>query len=437
MSGNLEKVIVYSSFESPRLSYVLNYVFRERMGCDLIHTTDLNEFEKSSLFKVNYDSKVSEHADWHIIPHTLLKEEDIRKQQVSIQRWKHSFVIFYNQPKGKIPFDLFSAIFYFISRYEEYLPYVKDRHQRFPASASLAGRYAFLHSPVVDEWLVHCAALLPFETQLQKQQASWQMTVDIDMIWQYKHKKIGRLLASAGKDLLKGKIRSIANVINSRTQKFVDPFDCFDFIEKQVGDSVQYFVLTAEQTPFDRNTSPQKKEFQEKIQSLHRKVNMGLHPSYFSNEQHSIQKELSVLEEIIGKKITKSRQHFIKLQLPGTYHQLLAAGIQEDFTMGYPEVNGFRAGTSRPFFWFDLSKNKATDLLVHPFVYMDATQLFYGKADSRAQIMEVEMLAQKIQASKGVFTGIWHNYIIGDQIHYPRQRKIFETSIKTLKKIFS
>ena len=40
-------------------------------------------------------------------------------------------------------FDVFSASFYLVSRYEEYLPYVKDMYERFQAENSLAYKHNF------------------------------------------------------------------------------------------------------------------------------------------------------------------------------------------------------------------------------------------------------------------------------------------------------
>ena len=40
-----------------------------------------------------------------------------------------------------------------ISRYEEYLPHIKDIHGRFEAKESLAFKNNFLEKPIVDIWI--------------------------------------------------------------------------------------------------------------------------------------------------------------------------------------------------------------------------------------------------------------------------------------------
>ncbi len=436
MHTKTPQILIYSSFQSTRLDFVLDYIFRQRLNIQYELCTDAIVFEKFSGFKMNYTKEVIANADIQILPQGLLASTNIQAQQTNIQRWKKSFVLFYNQPKGKIPFDIFSAIFYCISRYEEYLPFDADKHQRFPAAKALASQYSFLQSPVVDEWLLHFSSLFPFETLLQQQQPSWQMTVDIDMLWKYENKAQHLIWAGIGKDILRGNWKSLKEYKAFRKGQSKDPFDCFEWMKSKAEKEIQYFVLTSEKTQHDRNTSPQDPAFIQKIKTLKLGENIGLHPSYFSNQNNNLQNEKETLEKIIQKTITKSRQHFIKLHLPQTYHLLLQARIKEDFSMGFASCNGFRAGTSRPFYWFDLQNNQATSLLIHPFVYMDATDLFYSKKNISEQQKEIERLAHSIVATKGIFTGIWHNYILGDTIHYPQQQQLFEYTCRLLNEVF-
>jgi len=54
--------------------------------------------------------------------------------------------------------------------------------------------------------------------------------------------------------------------------------------------------------------------------------------------------------------ITQSRQHYIRFNLPEGYQRLIAAGITDDYSMGYGSVNGFRASVASSFYWYDLEK---------------------------------------------------------------------------------
>src|SRR5690606_12639845 len=124
-----------------------------------------------------------------------------------------------------------------------------------------------------------------------------------------------------------------------------------------------FFWLMADYGKFDKNNPVNNLEFQKQIQSVSKWAETGIHPSYASNSNpEKLKTEIQRLEKISGQKITKSRQHYIKLNLPETYQNLIEQGIEEDYTMAYADETGFRAGTCTPFFWYDLSREEKTNL---------------------------------------------------------------------------
>ncbi|PSR13118.1 MAG: hypothetical protein C7N36_09235, partial [Bacteroidetes bacterium] len=132
--------------------------------------------------------------------------------------------------------------------------------------------------------------------------------------------------------------------------------------------------------PYDNNA------YQQLIRSTTTWSDSGIHPSYRSfGNLARLRTEQQRLATILDQPVSHSRQHFLRLQLPQTYQQLLAAGIRHDYTMGYAEVPGYRAGTTEPFRWYDLNREQTTDLWVHPFVAMDVTlQNYQGLSASAA-----------------------------------------------------
>ncbi len=64
------------------------------------------------------------------------------------------------------------------------------------------------------------------------------------------------------------------------------------------------------------------------------------------------------MEYISGQRINRSRQHYIRFSLPGTYRRLLQHGIDQDFSMGYGSINGFRASVASSFYWYDLERKR-------------------------------------------------------------------------------
>ena len=117
------------------------------------------------------------------------------------------------------------------------------------------------------------------------------------------------------------------------------------------------FWLLGDLSTYDRNISHTNSVFVEQIKAIQEIYSCGIHPSYQSYDSpHAIELEIKRLQSIIHDPVTKSRQHFVRFKLPNTYQQLIQAGIQNDYSMGYANLNGFRASIARSFYWFDVDK---------------------------------------------------------------------------------
>ena len=89
--------------------------------------------------------------------------------------------------EGDIGFDIFAAIFYLLTRYEEYLPFQKDSYGRFDHRQSVAFRNDFLDQPLINTWLEDLRVLLASRNPDFKKPAhsfSFLPTYDIDMAMQ-------------------------------------------------------------------------------------------------------------------------------------------------------------------------------------------------------------------------------------------------------------
>ena len=102
------------------------------------------------------------------------------------------------------PFDILAAIFYLLSRYEEYLPYEKDEYGRYSYRQSIAFREGFLQSPVINLWLEDFKHTLQQKFRglyFHRKNFKFLPTYDVDIAWKYKHKgwwrNIGGCLSSA------------------------------------------------------------------------------------------------------------------------------------------------------------------------------------------------------------------------------------------------
>jgi hypothetical protein len=192
-----------------------------------------------------------------------------------------------------------------------------------------------------------------------------------------------------------------------------------------------YFFLVAQSTgSYDKNISVENREFISLVRDIASRYNIGLHPSWASGDHLSfLQKEKIILEKMADAPVTSSRQHFIRMNLPATYLQLISAGIANDYTMGYGSINGFRASVASSFYWYDLKHEITTQLLVHPFCFMDANSFYEQKNTPAEALQELMQLHDEIDKVNGTMITIWHNSFLGTDQSFTGWREVYEKFI--------
>ncbi len=433
MNQNIQHTfIIYSPQQSERLTYVLHWIFNEQLKSRFVLTHQIESWRTSSAIKINYSKEKYQEAAIHIKPTTLLFETGIQPQSLSVNRWRHSTILFYNQPGAAVPFDFFAAVFFLLTRYEEYLPHQKDKHGRYAHVNSVAHEFSFLTQPVIDEWLqAFRKTLTKLNYFLAESNFQLQATYDIDIAWSYLHKEPKRLRGAALKDFIQMKWTRLfeRKAVLKGNQK--DPFDSYDFIEEITEKYNQnqpiFFFLLGKHSAFDKNIHPDNTALQQLIRNYYQKYKVGIHPSYLSNnDKTQLEDEVKTLARILGTSVTKSRQHYIKLSIPETYQNLISIGITDDYSMGYPSANGFRAGTSQSFLWYDLSQEKVTGLRVHPFAFMEETSRVYQQQTAKSTWAEWERIYYAVKSTGGTLISIWHNHSLGTDTVYKGWRELYQ-----------
>ena len=425
-------ILIYTEHISERLSYTCHFILKEQLGLDFTITNNVDDVLISNLTVVNYSKKSIPNSNINIQPQGLLFEDDIKHQDVFCEL-KDGVVIFFKTEKDDFGFDLFAAVFYLVSRYEEYLSHELDEYGRYDYKKSLAFKNDFIDKPVVNIWIQWLANKikeanpdLPFYFPPFKTIVSY----DIDMAWSYKHKG---LLRNIGGFISKPSLHRLKVLLAIND----DPFDSFDFLNgihtSDKFDTIYFFLVAKRLSRYDKNISPNKKAMKNLIKKISAKYNVGLHPSWNSNNnKHLLLKEKKKLESISNKNIINSRQHYIKFNLPDTYRTLLNNGIHNDFSMGYGSINGFRASAASSFFWFDLKENKTTSLRVYPFCFMDATSHYSLHQTADEGLKELLYFQKECEKANGIFIPIFHNNIIGDENEFKGWKDAFSHFIKQL-----
>ncbi len=412
-------LLVLCSQYSPRLSYTLSWICGQwRIPFEVTQSAEV--FSKFSGPKICYHTELEGEPSIAINPSGLLSDSDIRHIDVKAGKVGDMPVLFTNETA--FGFDVFSAVFYMLSRYEEYLPFQADVHGRFPAKCSIAFIHDFLRIPVVDLWVEHLRLVLVEqyrELEFHRGQFESILSYDIDQAYKYKGKSLIRGFGGMVKDLSDFSFRSIVDRFRVMLGNRKDPWDFYNEImdkNKEIGTRTIFFFPAGSRSNYDKNFQPDQPVVSKLIQQLKVSAEIGLHPSYYSTENPALFAiEKKRLEKVTGSGLTLSRQHFLKFKLPDTYHSLNECGITQDFSMAYPEVPGFRAGTARPFCFYDLKNECTTALQIFPPCCMDSTFINYLNVAPDEVLEEMKYFLKTVAECKGVFIPIFHNDTFEDR----------------------
>lgn len=429
-------ILVYTHKITPRLRYVFKHVFTRILQIPVEFTTTIEEFIAHNGLKMTY-SKTPLGKEFFVRSNDLLFEQGVNDIDISIFYWDDVPCFFNAGSKSIIPFDIFSASFYLLSRYEEYLPHVRDVHERFTAEQSVAFKYRFLEKPLIDIWaykLLSCLKERFPDYKYTTRNYKFISTIDVDNAYAYKHKSLVRTFGGLIKDFFSLKLKTFWDrlVVNLNVKK--DPYNTFKRIlalKKKYNVSTVFFFLVADYTTFDTNVSAAKNKFRLLIKTMVDYAKVGLHPSYFSMKDESLlKKEKERLEQITNMPMEKSRQHFLRFSLPETYQHLIDLEIKEDYSMGYASHVGFRASTCSPFYFYDLDFEIQTPLKVIPFALMDTTLNDYTGLTPRQSLGKIRELKNEVKAVNGVFVTLFHNESLSDYLRWKGWSKVYESMLK-------
>ncbi len=434
-------ILVYTTEITPRVDYAFRLIFETILGFKVVFTSQKQEFIHYNDAKINY-STTNLNNGLFLAPHPLLFTNDIHISQPSVANWKDNVFFFKSSGDSFFPYDIFSASFFLVTRIEEYNSGQKDAHGRFLAEASLAYQYHFLKKPVIDHW----AYLLVEEIQKHypefpspQRKFNHLQTFDIDNAFAYKNRSFFRHAGAVTKAVFRLDLKSIIDRAKVCLGNMHDPYDTFDYIKSKIqhpGVRSCVFFPTNNASPNDRNISHQHPAFNQLVSGFSRISDIGIHPSYKrGNTIEGLQKEITRLSIIPGKKITKSRHHYLRMSIPETYRLLIELGIQEDYTMGYGSHSGFRAGTCTPFQFFDLGQNKKTGLTIFPLPIMDVTLKNYlGLSPDQAR-QEIRKIIGEIKCVNGTFVSLWHNESLSEYRKWKNWRTVFEFMLEEVQNI--
>lgn len=414
-------LLLYVQHLSPRVRYITRLIFQDILGLELRYTNDKEEYLQSTLPKINY-SRDPLQSGIYLQSSSLLFETDISEQEFNFGSYQEVPTFFQVGKASQLPFDPLAASFYLVSRYEEYMPFIPDEHNRFPAQESLMYKMKALHLPLVNAYTEILAGLLVEHNpklELKRRAYKFFNSVDIDNASAYMGKGIFRIIGGYTQDFFALNFRNALDRSKSLIGNKKDPFDTFSYVlklQREYKFQTIYFALFGRMGQYDRSLTRYSNRLQNYLKGIADFCEMGIHPSYRSNESFQwLEEEHSSLQRVLKKDIKKSRQHFLKLSFPSTYRNLLQLEITDDYSMGYASEHGFRAGICTPFRFYDLEQEIETPLLIHPFPFMDGTFIYYLKQSPEKAWETISDYIEVYRKYGGEFIPIWHNRVYSEK----------------------
>jgi len=468
MESPVPRLLVWVPRRTPRLLYTLDWVLGQRLGIPYeCREQAPNEADREGLGVLCYGNPeflqgLGAYAGptAALVAAELLFEEGIRPLALSKEVRGGLFPT--NHALGHDPL---AGIFWMLSRYEEYQNLERDAYGRFQASQSLLYQAGVLEEAPADIYIEQFWTWL--ESQFPKIQRiqptlTIQPGVDIDLCYSYLGKPPLRQAGGVLRELIRGRWRDLLHRWMVLSKQKPDPYDTYarleswhHAIERGVASAQQaefaqdeafgkngplirflpplFMLLTGSYDRLDPAHHPRSPYLRRLARYLKLGgAQLGWHPSLRSNrDDKAAQREIKAWSALAGgDEALDTRQHYLSLEVTRQPARLVSWGVRRDYSMGYAEAPGFRAGTAHPFGWYDLNTESVFPLQMHPLAIMDATLNHYLGLDVQAAQHKVSKVLESYRRYGGYFSLLWHNSSAGQG--WDGWEKVFEHCYRIL-----
>ncbi|MDY8134442.1 polysaccharide deacetylase family protein [Aquimarina sp. 2201CG5-10] len=424
-------LLIYVQKITPRVSYTFKQICKRILGLEIDFTSKIESFIAHDGPKFSYGKKPLG-KELYFQSVELLFEHGLNEVETQVVDWEDTKCFFQvKHANAALPFDIFAASFYLLSRYEEYLPHVKDDLGRFMVDESIAFKGGFLQDPVVDIWAYKLKEVIlekyP-EIQFGKRKFRVIPIVTVSQTFAYRQKGILRSVGGGLRDLWFLKLGEFTDRIRVLMGFKKDPYDTFDeLIRLQIRKKRDLKVLfgLGDYSNYEKNINHNNQKHRSLIKHAGDYIDIGLKVSYEAISNLSVlKKEKERVESIVNRQLKNAICAFFKIRLPEAYRNYIELEIREDFSMGYPGYSGFRAGTCTPFMFYDLDYEVQTPLIINSFCFSNYD---YRKGENEALVREELMYCiKKIKEVQGVFIPVFHNELFSELKGQPFWGSVFE-----------
>ncbi|NDV43716.1 polysaccharide deacetylase family protein [Flagellimonas sediminis] len=426
-------LLIFTHKVTNRLTYTAKQIFEKILGVEVTFATKVEDFIKHNGPKMTY-SKQPLQNEFFIRSNDLLFEQGINDLEIKVSDWGGVPCFFSSGEKSSIPYDIFSASFFLLSRYEEYLPHVKDSVGRFPVKESLAYQYKFLELPVVDLWAYKLlGALKERFPKLEHRERTYNFTsiINVTTSHAFKMRGVARTLGGLFLDLGNFKFGYVWDRISVLLGLKKDPYDNFyELVEihKKFPIKTMFFFQFAKHSAHDKNVSPNNNKFRYLIKSIADYSIVSLSTSFLSStDKNVLKEEKKQLANLVHRPINYSRLRYNRVNVPAAYRNLVETEFTDDFSMGYTHEIGFRAGTCTPFHFYDINMEVRQPLKVHPFALHDYALVSFKNPSEVFEKMD--RVYRTVKQVNGDFVMVFSNELLGGK-HRMDWMELYQSFLK-------
>jgi len=415
------QIIIFSPLLTPRIKYIFNFIFSAILKAEVEFTGNSNYFLQSEKVRISYADKPLTDELFFKNTAVLLsyKVEEFKLKTVPFGDYLAPFPV----EGSSLPFDVFAASFFILSRYEEYLHKNKSE-AHFTAKDSLQYKWKILERPVIDEWALLLKNMIKkkypsfkfHEKKFQHQPTiNFTLKPDIPTGFFSKTKFIFTSVFDKQQQFL-------SSVFDELTGLGVNPEQTINELNSIGVESQPIYFINFPEDNKDRL------RFENSALFLKEKPIGLLRPCTTDKEKSTTLKtDLLKLGKIQNSRINFRSQQIGLLKLPTCYLHLLSAGITSDYSMGYSDKVGFRAGTCTPFNWYDLQLEKVTPIEVKSYSISDTAIHYLSVNDATKTIKE---FIDVVKLVDGHFYSSWQLKNLSENVKFKKWKAVFEEMIK-------
>ncbi|WP_121665687.1 polysaccharide deacetylase family protein [Mesonia aquimarina] len=368
-------LLIYTKTLTPRINYTFKHVCTHILGIDIKFTSKIEEFVAHEGMKLSY-GKQKLGNELFVQQTELLLEQGFSDTELKLFPWENTVGFFKVSDQSDLPFDIFSASFYLLSRYEEYLPHVKDEKGRYPSSESFLVKEEIIDQPLVDLWAFKFLEILKERfPNLEHKIKPFQNKniLAVAEVFKYKKKGIVRSVGASLRDFFRLNFSDFIERLKVLTFLKRDPYDVYDDIiafSKQENLRWSFMFQLSNYSIYNKNISYHKVKYHALIKSMADYGPIGLLPGYEAiSSLKVLKREKKRWEAIVNRPLKNTLVNDYDINLPNLYNNFDKLEIARDFSMSYADVIGFRAGTCTPFLFYDINFERISPLVIEPIAF--------------------------------------------------------------------